>query len=607
MLDDDRRLLDELPEAVIATTPDGRVCYWTRGAETVFGYTSAEACGQPLSALIVPPGQAEDEHQLHEEALAVGLVTRESLRRQDNGSLVYVDVSRKAVRDAAGRVEYILSSMKDVTWSKAQRDAGYLKARYGTLLESTPDGIVVVNATGRIVLATPKAEKQFGYTESELIGESIEVLLPDRLRERHRHQRATYMQRPRDRTMGAGIELFGLRKDGSEFPVEVSLSPVQTEAGTLIMSAIRDISERKRAEEKFRGLLESAPDAIVIVNKRGQIALVNSQAENLFAYRRDELLGRDIEMLIPDRFREKHPRHRTRFFEQPNFRPMGAGLDLFGLRSDGSEFPVEISLSPLETEDGTLVSSAIRDITERKLFEKALQEKNQELRNANRAKDHFLASMSHELRTPLNAVIGFTGTLLMGLPGPLNADQKKQLETIRSSARHLLSLITDLLDLAKIEAGKVELQPQRVDCRRVIEEVVAGLQPQAAAKGLTLCTELQEELSITVDRRALSQILINLTGNAIKFTERGEVRIQVGRNADEVQIGVRDTGIGISQEDQAQLFSPFTQLMSQRQPHQEGTGLGLYLSRKLAALLGGELRIESEPGVGSAFTLILKK
>jgi protein-histidine pros-kinase len=195
----------------------------------------------------------------------------------------------------------------------------------------------------------------------------------------------------------------------------------------------------------------------------------------------------------------------------------------------------------------------------------------------------------------------------MGLPGPLNADQKKQLETIRSSARHLLSLITDLLDLAKIEAGKVELQPQRVDCRRVIEEVVAGIPPPAAAKGLTLCTELQEEMSITVDRRALSQILINLTGNAIKFTERGEVRIQVGRNADEVQIGVRDTGSGISQEDQAQLFSPFTQLMSQRQPHQEGTGLGLYLSRKLAALLGGELRIESEPGVGSAFTLILKK
>jgi len=368
------------------------------------------------------------------------------------------------------------------------------------------------------------------------------------------------------------------------------------------------IDPSQRSRDQFRALLEAAPDAMVIVDQSGQIVLINSQTENLFGFSRAELLGNKIEFLIPKRFHAMHPGHRDGYFGDPHVRPMGAGLQLYGQRKDGSEFPVEISLSPLQTDGGLLVTSAIRDITARKQSERDLQEKNTALERANEAKDSFLASMSHELRTPLNGIIGFAEFLADGKPGTINPKQREYLEDILNSGRHLLHLINDILDIVKIQAGKLELNPETFRLEAVIQEVRAGVRPIAQNKHIHVSLQVAAGLgTVTLDEQRFKQVLFNLLSNALKFTDdAGEVGIRADlEGSGRFRLSVRDSGIGIKAEDIKRLFKEFEQLETGTDRRFGGTGLGLALTRKIVEMQGGTIDVESEVSKGSTFTVIL--
>jgi PAS domain S-box-containing protein len=472
---------------------------------------------------------------------------------------------------------------------------GARPALLGGLVEAAPDAMVVIDAHGFIVLANGQAEEMFGYAHDELIGRSIDLLVPDAVQGAHQLHREAYVADPHVRPMGSGHDLQACRKDGSEFPVEISLAPLHSDDGLLISAAVRDVTRKRQEERLFRGLLEAAPDAMVIVDAQGCIVLVNARVEEWFGYQREELVGRSVELLVPDRFSGMHVAFRAGYVAEPRSRPMGLAGDLHARRKDGSEFPVEISLAPLETEGGLLVSAAVRDISERR----SMQEE------ADRVKDEFFATVSHELRTPLTSMLGYSE--LLGDLEELSPQGRRFLEVIARSAERELRLVDDLLTLVAIEGSGMSIRTHLVDLEAVVRDAVDAARPRADEVDILLTMELPGgAVDVEVDRDRIGQAIDNLLSNAIKFTPAGgEVSLRLRTRDGFAEIDVSDSGEGIHDIDAQRIFERLYRSGSAVAQQIPGAGLGLTIALAIADAHNGSLTLVGDGAPGATFRITL--
>ena len=363
--------------------------------------------------------------------------------------------------------------------------------------------------------------------------------------------------------------------------------------------------------ELFRLVVEAAPNAIIVTNSSGEIALVNQQAERLFRYSRDELMGKQVELLIPQRFRQHHPDLRSHFMADPVTRAMGAGRDLYACTKDGEEIPIEIGLNPIHTPEGTLVLSSIIDISERKAAEERFRQQTEQIAAASRYKSEFLANMSHELRTPLNSILILSEQLKNNMLGNLSQKQVTHADIIHRSGSDLLALINDILDLSKIEAGRMSVLLEPLLLQDFTDSVERSFRPMAEARHLRFAIVVDSDAPPVVvsDHQRLFQIVRNLFSNALKFTSEGSITIHLFSEgsgpARQLGIAVTDTGIGIPEDKHEVIFDAFRQVDGSTSRRFGGTGLGLSISRSLAHLLGGSITLDSRLGKGSTFTLLL--
>ena len=554
-----RQVVESAPNAMVMINSGGNIEMVNAQTERLFGYERDELLGNGIEMLI--PERFRPNHPKLRGAFFGDPISRPMGAGRDlygikkDGSEFPIEIGLNPIETEDGKM--VLSAIVDISSRKR------LEERFRQVVESAPNAMVMINAEGNIEMVNAQTERLFGYTRKELLGSGIEMLIPERFRPNHPKLRSSFFTSPVSRPMGAGRDLYGIKKDGSEFPIEIGLNPIETDEGKMVLSAIVDISSRKRLEERFRQVVESAPNAMVMIGPGGTIEMVNAQAERVFGHMREEMMGQSIEMLIPERFRGHHPALRMSFFGAPESRPMGVGRDLYGIRKDGSEFPIEIGLNPIETEDGKMVLSAIVDISDRK-------QKEQRIHAALAEKDILLGEIHHRVKNNLQVVNSLLDLQIDRMTDPLVLDMLRESQNRIKSMALIHQTLYESKDFVE------------VDFRNFLDTMAPTLVSSYGIEPDQVHLHIEaDEILLPISAAIPCGLVVNeLVSNALKHAfpnrQRGEIRIELSQDdAKTTTLSVSDNGVGIAEGLDLE----------------KSETLGLQLVVLLADQLGGELDI----------------
>jgi PAS domain S-box-containing protein len=586
-------LLDNAPCALHSLGPDGRISHVNSTWLRWLGYSREEVEGVMSGELIFADESRPQFERLLAALVAGGRVDDiEVVMRRKDGAVFHAQLSASAEYDERGVFAFARCGFVDITARKRVED------RLRRLLDTAPDAMIVVDRTGRIEFVNLQAEAMFGYPRAEFAVMTIEMLMPERFRAGHLGHRSRYLQQPRVRPMGLDLQLVGRRKDGSEFPIEISLSPSGND-GEFVVAAVRDITERRRIEaaarlasDRLADAVESIDEAFAIFDAEGRLVMHNSAFRLLYdGVVRGAPGGRTLVELAQAITTAGGSAGGADFVAQSR-----ACLSTPRTTGELERLGHHYHVTTRATRDGGAVMM-LSDRTE----ERAREE---ELRKVSAAKSDFLSSMSHELRTPLNAILGFAQLLQRDKKTPLSGRQAGMVEHVVRGGEHLLRLIDDVLDLARIESGRVPISLEPIALTDVVQRAMTTLVPLAerVEVELVVVPEVEGLPRVLADSTRLSQILMNFGSNAIKYGRRGGHATISGEVSapGRVRISVADDGLGIPLEKQEQVFQPFQRAGQETGPI-EGTGIGLTITRRLAGLMNGDVGFESVPGTGSRF------
>jgi len=580
--------------------------------EAISGYTSKEVVGKTPRILKSGTNGQEYYQAMWKTILSGNVFLGEVVNKKKNGELFCEQKTISPIFDKNGIITHFVGTGVDISKHKRTEQALHESEKlYRSLFENMLNGFAYCKMIFKqedpidfIYLAVNKSfERLTGL--KDVTGKKVSEVIPG------------------IRESDPGLfEIYGrVALTGQPETIEIyvesltmwfSISVYSPQKGYFV--AVFDvITARKNAEEmlrqseaKFRKLINSSPDPVLVVDTHGRIVYSNEIAMKTFNYTIDEMLNSKIECLIPRPFSEHHVPLRNEFISEPMSRSLGAGKELFAQRKDGSEFPVEIVLEPVEINNNPFTLAIVRDITERKIAEKELITAKEKAEESDRLKSAFLANMSHEVRTPLNSIIGFSE--LLADPDFEQEQKNEFIHHIVTNGNHLLTIISDIMDISKMESGEITIRKGVVNVRKFISGVKEQFSFQAEAKNLELnliFPDTEDKVVIYTDEDRLNQIFNNLIGNALKFTASGNIEIGYQPRENVVEFYVRDTGIGIAADYLDKIFERFRQVEDAKTRIYGGNGLGLPITKNLVELMGGEIGLESEPGKGSVFYFTL--